>query len=267
MPAPLVVPNFELKTKVRTVDDVQRLRAGLIQDVFGGPLPQERKLVRATMLSAAKPTRSLAIYHGGHDEVAEKAFGVTALRDVGFDVLAVNMPGGDHSRFAEEKYPLRPFLEPVALGLNYATSLKEYDEIIMTGLSGGGWATVLYAAMDTRIARSYPIAGSLPDYLTRVVPNSMWDYEQSLPGLSVGYIELYLMAASEGREQFQVLIRHDPCCFSGDLAHTYRPFVERRAFMLGGQFGLVVDEFSHHDISPTMARLLWGWRSEAVRLY
>lgn len=264
VPEPLVVPDFELETQIRTVEDVQRLRAQLILDVFGGPLPQGQKLVRASILVADKPTTSLAIYHGGHEERAENAFGAAALRQAGHDVLAISMPLGDHSRFAEEKNPLRPFLEPVALGLNYALALKEYDEIIMAGLSGGGWTTVLYAAMDTRIERSYSIAGSLPDYLRRVVPNSIGDFEYNLPGLSLGYLDLYLMAASEGREQFQVLIRHDPCCFSGDLAHTYRPFVERRSAELGGQFGLVVDESSKHGVSPTMARLLWGWRSDAV---
>ncbi|WP_202844813.1 hypothetical protein [Luteimonas saliphila] len=258
-PPELAIPDFEAETQVRTVEDVHRLRAQLIREVFGGELPTGRELVRASILPADKPSRSLAIYHGGHKQVAEEAFGARALQSAGYDVLAISMlPGVYHERIDGEPYPLRRFLEPVALGLNYALEQKAYDEVIMVGLSGGGWTTVVYAAMDPRIQRSYQIAGSLPEYLRQFVPHSIGDHEQSLPGLSMGYIDLYLMAASEGREQFQVLVRHDPCCFPGDLAHTYRPFVEKRAAELGGQFGLVVDELDQHDISPTMARLLWG---------
>lgn len=261
VPAPLVIPEFAREVQVRTPADVPRLRAQTIREVFGGELPTDRKLVRASILPADGIVRGLAIYHGGHKQKAEEGFGVIALRRAGFDVLAISMPEGDHARFASEDHPLRPFLEPVATSLNYALAQKAYSEVIMAGLSGGGWTTVLYAAMDPRIQRSYPVAGTLPEYLRPVVKNSIGDYEQTLPGLSVGYIDLYLMGASEGREQFQVQIRHDPCCFSGDLAHTYRPFVERRADELGGQFGLVIDEFSEHDVSPTMARLLWGVRN------
>lgn len=257
-PAPLVVPDFDSDTQARTAEDVQRLRAQLIADVFGGKLPTGRELARASIIPSDRPTRSLAIYHSGHMQIAERSGTVQALREAGYDVLAISMPEGDHGRFAGEAYPLRPFLEPVALGLNHALSLKDYDEVIMAGLSGGGWTTVLYAAMDPRIQRSYPIAGSVPEYLRQVIPKSAGDFEQTLPGISVGYLDIYLLAASEGREQFQVFNRHDPCCFSGDLVHTYRPFVEQRAAELGGRFGLVVDEFDRHDLSPTMAHLLWG---------
>ena len=127
----------------------------------------------------------------------------------------------------------------------------------MVGLSGGGWTTVVYAAIDPRIQRSYPIAGSVPEHLRGVVPKSQGDFEQTLPGLAVGYLDLYVMATSGGREQIQLFNRQDPCCFSGDLPYTYRDVVRREAVALGGWFDVVVSQHDAHDLSPTMARLLW----------
>ena len=41
-------------------------------------------------------------------------------------------------------------------------NFKRYS---MIGLSGGGWTTVVYAAIDERISDSFSVAGSIPFYL------------------------------------------------------------------------------------------------------
>jgi len=113
----------------------------------------------------------------------------------------------------------RYFIEPVIAGINYVTGpavgyqFPQYTEIDMLGLSGGGWTTVVTAAIDTRIHTSIQVSGS--------EPLEFWDDyqnndEQTLPGLYrvAAYRDLYIMdAAGAGRQHVQVLNRHDSCCF------------------------------------------------------
>ena len=84
-------------------------------------------------------------------------------------------------------HPLRYFIEPVVLTANYAVA-QGYEEINMAGLSGGGWSTTFAPAVDKRIKRSFPIAGSVPCAMrnpTGKVPGQKWtgdddeDFEQS----------------------------------------------------------------------------------------
>ena len=142
--------------------------------------------------------------------------------------------------------PLRYFIEPVVLPANYAFSLG-YDEINMAGLSGGGWSTTFAPAVDKRIKRSFPIAGSVPCDMrnpTGKMPNQTWtgsdaeDYEQSCmppdhpagkgddnPGrpafLACNYTCQYLLAGLEPeRFQVQILHEYDTCCFSPHGRHS-----------------------------------------------
>ena len=80
-------------------------------------------------------------------------------------------------QFAAQGAPwLRVFLEPVVRTINYAVGVLGYKRIVimMAGLSGGGWSTVMLSAIDPRIALAIPIAGSLPcDF-----QHTSWDFEQ-----------------------------------------------------------------------------------------
>src|SRR5206468_3419492 len=110
------------------------------------------------------------------------------------------------------------FLEPVAVALNYIAPRHPFRSISMIGISGGGWTTTLYAAVDPRVSRSYPVAGSLPHYLASDAPQNWGDYEQTLPELyrTANYLELYILGGyGRGRAQLQVLNKYDPCCFNG----------------------------------------------------
>src|SRR6185312_13818026 len=107
---------------------------------------------------------------------------VNALLQNGYDVLFVLMPFyvpdqclENHSLLFTSAYappvgsPFRYFLDTTLQSLNYLESLNEYSEVDMIGLSGGGWTTTLYAAVDPRIMRSFPVAGSIPLYLRGTV--------------------------------------------------------------------------------------------------
>jgi cephalosporin-C deacetylase-like acetyl esterase len=64
-------------------------------------------------------------------------------------------------------------MEPVAAFINYAVKKSSPAEIVMTGISGGGWTTQLYSALDDRIKYSFPVAGSYPFFL-RSKPDKSW---------------------------------------------------------------------------------------------
>jgi hypothetical protein len=152
------------------------------------------------------------------------------------------------------------FLEPVAVALNHAVAEYRPTSIQMIGLSGGGWTTTVYAAIDPRVTGSYPVAGSLPFYLRagsrrRAFSLGGWEQnEEMLPAFYgiAGYLDAYVMAATgPRRRQLQVLNRFDPCCFSGVGHRSYAAAVGHRAAVIGGRWDVLEDAtHDQHTISP-----------------
>ena len=203
---------------------------------------------------------------------------IDTLLGAGYGVLAAYMPHlrpGDcrtlpHADLFTLKlqsgHALKFFLEPVAISLNSLRS--RYKKVHMAGLSGGGWTTTLYAAIDPTIASSFPIAGSIPLYLRTGA--SVGDQEQYLaPFYQIaGYGDLYVLGAW-GRRQVQILNRRDDCCF-GERQHdaaisglayepAYRVYERAVQQALGshGEFHLEIDESApRHMISPEAAKAI-----------
>lgn len=202
----------------------------------------------ACHFSAAQPNGELVVFNPGHfhlvgDESSWESDGwtgygnqrtVQALLDAGYGVLVVFMPHYQPDDFpnywGEDPHvvmfaTLRPargsvwqyFIEPVTASLNYlarppSRGGPDYTAFHMVGLSGGGWTTVIAAAVDPRIKVSVHVAGSEPfDFWSEGVFD-----EQALPQLYrvAAYRDLYILGASgAGRRQLQVLNRYDNCCF------------------------------------------------------
>ena len=130
----------------------------------------------------------------------------------------------------------------------------------MIGLSGGGWTTVVYSAIDERISNSFSVAGSAPFYL-RVDLRDIGDYEQTNIDLyqNVNYLELYVLSAyGDGRKHVQIFNKNDPCCYSGNGHETYESVIKDRLLQLGkGDFQIVIDEtHKEHKISNHMLDLI-----------
>lgn len=194
----------------------------------------------------------LVIVHEGHDYTLDGhglAETIAALVARGYGVLggfmpcysAIACPGipkhqsGPHNLLIDQVKPaegsvLKYFVEHLAVSLNYletqsaAGGFAPYHDFAMTGLSGGGWTTVLYAAIDPRITRSFPCSGSKPMYLHHCdggppscLDGYLGDAEQMhfpLYKHVAGYLDLYALgAAGAGRKQVQIQIRKDSCCF------------------------------------------------------
>lgn len=256
-----------------TPENAQDLRTLLTHDVFGDcGFPTGAAMAAGTgtwnsypyqgLSSGAKLFKTgahrLLIFHGGHnqDPLANDSGGplVQYALPLGWDVLTLGMPGGDHSRFASEAHPLTNFMTPLALSVNYAIQHNSYDAIVMAGLSGGGWTTVLYSALDTRISKSVPVAGSWPEYLryASTNPNTIGDYEQQLPGLELSYLDLYTLATAGQRTQLQVFNSNDPCCFAGSAPLDYLDKVQTAATALGGQFNTLIVSNSQHSVHASV---------------
>ena len=261
---------------VVTPQNIDSMRVQLIGEVFGCGFPITEAQATGSgsfngysyqlLSTGAKffdngKTR-LLIFHAGHNQEALNTNAGGYLIDYalanGWDVLALNMPSGDHSRFSSYAYPLTAFMTPIADSLNYTLVNNTYSEITMTGLSGGGWSTVLYSAMDTRITKSFPVAGSWPKYLRYASGNvnSIGDYEQTLPGLTASYLDLYTMASDNGRTQHQIFNDQDPCCFDGYDSLDYLDEVQYASTNVGGTFDMTIVVNNQHTVDSSMFYLI-----------
>ena len=224
-----------------------------------------------------KSNEKLILYHQGHggDFILGKNT-IQFFLDRNFTVLASTMPlvgmnnqpiveidgfgkikliSHEQLKFLEVNNfnPMRLFLDPIQINLTFLD--KEYDfvQYSMVGLSGGGWITVVYSAIDERISNSFSVAGSMPFYL-KVDERDIGDYEQTNIDLyrNVNYLELYILSASgDGRKHVQIFNKNDPCCYSGNGYETYEFVIKDKISQLGqGNFQIFVDNtHNEHKIS------------------
>ena len=128
----------------------------------------------------------LILYHQGHE--GDFLLGKDTIQfflDRNFTVLAISMPllGMNNQPIAEidglgkielnshnqlrlleanNFNPMKLFLDPVQTNLNFLDKEYNFKQYSMIGLSGGGWTTVVYSAIDERISDSFSIGGSIP---------------------------------------------------------------------------------------------------------
>lgn len=147
-------------------------------------------------------------------------------------------------------------LDHIRGGMNYAVAQKAYATIAMIGLSGGGWATTLYAALDDRIDVSMSVAGTMPMALRSVDPRNWGDWEQHEPGLIriADYSDLYLLGSAAGREAYLVFNEFDSCCFGGSGIAVLRDPLRNAAAKLDGTTDLFLYSEQEGHIIPEAAR-------------
>ena len=239
-------------------------------------------------IAPKKMSDTLVIFHDGHTVTNGCHYDVENtidwLNQLGYDVFHIQMPFHGcnaedplhplpHSWFAQfagldgansSKFPfMRFFLDPVWLSVNYAKDLG-YKNIVMAGLSGGGWTTTVAAAIDTRIGLSLPVAGSIPCSFA----HTSWDFEQycDQPWAGIAnYTSLYVLATLErSRSQIQILHEWDRCCFHTCGRHEriaeYNRFVRASG---AGQFVTAATTGNVHEVNPRdrviIASLIQRW--------
>jgi len=225
---------------------------------------------------AQDSNNNLIIYHQGHSgDFYNGKNTIQFFLKNGYSVLAFSMPllgmnnqpivdtefgklrliSHDYFSFIEspEFSPMKFYFEPIVLSLNYIENNFNFNNFYMVGISGGGWTTTVYSAIDERISQSFSIAGSVPISL-RIRVNDLGDYEQTLPNFYkiANYLDLYLLASfGEDRKHIQIFNKNDPCCFSDDPRGIYDDEIQSTLSKLGkGKFEIHIDDtHKNHKIS------------------
>ena len=158
-----------------------------------------------------------------------------------------------HLLETQEFHPLKFYFEPITVAINYAIKEFEIEKTYLIGLSGGGWTTIVYPAIDTRISHGYSVAGANPIFL-RLDSNDYFDYEHTVPEFYriANYEELYVMSSfGEDRKLVQIYNKWDTCCFSNDLYKIYENNIKKKLESLGkGKFENYLDDtYRGHEVS------------------
>ncbi len=99
----------------------------------------------------------------------------------------------------------------------YEDSRVDRQRIGMTGLSGGGWQTMLLSSLDPRIGPSVPVAGF--SSLTTAIehPEYAGDAEQNAPDMRTKADYAQLMAVRAPRPTLLIYNSMDDCCFRAGI--------------------------------------------------
>lgn len=227
----------------------------------------------------------LMIVHQGHGGVAANLTDSIAmrLRNSGFHILYANMPliggntgptppsahqthttpGGVNSccghqnmgAFATDKInPLRYFFSHISTGIHHAKIInnQDFDDISMCGISGGGYTTTVYPALDPSIKHSFAIAGSMPHEL-RTSNEYAWEDDSGQSMFT--HAPMYMMYALSsvgpkgGRTHRQMYNLNDGVFAAKDGRHNvYCPILKPVIESAGGDFDVVADLYAnqHH---------------------
>jgi hypothetical protein len=293
---PTDFPQKLTATPVSSAPDMGALPDGTAIEKLSVSLPDGFKGF-AYYLVPANPNAGLVVVHQGHYcnfVDGSLASVVKTLLENHFSVLAVYMPGSTPAdALGHAGFPIRSFFDTTVYSLAYARKnsskhgVPSYRTTSMVGLSGGGWATTVYAALDPTIRLSFPVAGSIPLYLRARGSGNPGDGEQYYRPMYeiAGYLDLYALGSSgEGRKQVQILNVKDTCCFAvkpgaapselvapadcpcpcpapsrppiavpESLLRAYESQVRTVAEKLGGSFRLEVDSVSAGHFISTWA--------------
>jgi dienelactone hydrolase len=106
-------------------------------------------------------------------------------------------------------------------GLDYLYNDPHVDRnrIGVTGLSGGGWQTIVLSSLDERVKATNPVAGfsSIPSRVEVKEYGDMGDVEQSATDFLQGSDYPYLVALMAPRPTLLTYNAEDDCCFRATL--------------------------------------------------
>jgi len=229
---------------------------------------------------ASIPNGKLVMVHGGHSSELYHKELINQLLAAGFDIAYVSMPStfqnvetnvavtGTGVSAHNAMNTLEPSMNAMEIflfdkikSLNYFDANYSYTDYYITGCSGGGWATMMLMALDTRFTKGVSVRGTAPVQFrnfTNAGTTADWDSEQgsisdingvigdvgfSTTGLrnfhlSVTYFDLYLMACSGGRSIHLSHHAADSCCHNKFTYTLWADYIKSLASSYGGTFNL-----------------------------
>ncbi len=142
---------------------------------------------------------------------------------IGMGELSMNLP---HSRIAHMdlcgKAGIAIFYLAMKRALDLLLSHRYCDpeRTAMTGLSGGGWQTVVLGALDERIKVNVPVAGYSPIWQRPSCRADVGDLEQVPTDLGATADYDLLTAMFAPRPTLLIYNRYDDCCFRSDRTRS-----------------------------------------------
>jgi dienelactone hydrolase len=129
-------------------------------------------------------------------------------------------------------------------GLDYLAAHPNVDpaRLGVTGLSGGGWQTIVLSALDERVAVAVPVAGYSSAVSRIERPQDVGDIEQNATDMLTVADYPHLTAMRAPRPTLLIYNAEDDCCFRGDLVRPYIFDAVRPFFSLYG----AADRFAWH---------------------
>ncbi len=142
---------------------------------------------------------------------------------------------------------LAPFYLDMARGLDVLLAHPNADpnRVAVTGLSGGGWQTIVLSSLDTRVTLTNPVAGYSSFHTRCRHPKDLGDSEQTPTDLAVYADYATLTAMMAPRPTLLTNNATDNCCF--EAGYTLPPLLRAAepAFKLFGQADALRTHVNH----------------------
>ncbi len=157
--------------------------------------------------------------------LAKRGIYALSLEWIGYGELAV--PGNTHEDGADldlvGSNVLGIFYLAMRRGLDYLATLPQVDtnRLGVTGVSGGGWQTIILSSLDPRVSVMVEVAGFGPLQTIITHPIDTDCDEQDPPDLLRGRDYTHLVAMRAPRPTLLIHNAEDTCCFRADLVKPY----------------------------------------------
>jgi dienelactone hydrolase len=150
-----------------------------------------------------------------------------------------------------------------ALDILYDNPQVDRERIGVTGLSGGGWQTILLSSLDPRVKVAIPVAG-YETLLARVTVGDTGDIEENATDLLMGQDYSTLTAMRAPRPTLLIYNAEDSCCYRAPLV---RPFVYDAVVPFFKLFGKERDFQFHQNIDISGHNLGLDNRQQIYRFF
>jgi dienelactone hydrolase len=151
-------------------------------------------------------------------------------------------------------------------GLDYLATLPEVDpsRLGATGLSGGGWQTVVLSALDPRVAVSVEVAGIGSRESNLTTPRDTYEIEEDAPDLMQGFDYPEFIAMRAPRPTLLIHNAVDSCCFRAPLV---KPYIYDAVKPFFAMYGAQENLGWHENFDPGVHNYQLDNRIQAYRFF